>query len=506
MESNNAGGFSFVLDKWKALDRFLILGAEGGTFYVRENDLVKQNHDNVVACIKEDGVRVVKVAAEISESGRAHKNDPAIFVLALVFTHGDLEAKKAAEAALTKICRTGTHLLTFVTYVNTMRGWSRQLRRSVANWYNTQKAKDLAYQVVKYQSRGGMSHHDVLHLAHAKPSSDEHNRVMAWAKTGKLGETTPSDLRILEGFEKAKVTTDAKDLVKLIADYGLTHEMVPTNLLNEPKVWEALLAKMPLTAMVRNLGKMSAIGLLAPLSDASKLVVDRLGNEDFIKKSRLHPLAVLFALKTYASGQGFRGSNTWKTVPAVVDALDEAFYLAFGNVEPTGKRQILALDVSGSMFGAVIANSNLTAGEAAAALALVTARVEKDYHMLAFSHTLVDLNISPKMRLDTVCATMRKISFGGTDCAQPMLWASKNAVKGVDAFSVYTDNETWAGNIQPTQALRDYRNRYNAKAKLAVVGMTATKFTIADPKDAGMLDVVGMDGSTPALLSEFVRG
>ena len=40
---------------------------------------------------------------------------------------------------------------------------------------------------------------------------------------------------------------------------------------------------------------------------------------------------------------------TWSPVRAVVDALDGAFYSAFGNVEPAGTRLLLALDVSGSM-------------------------------------------------------------------------------------------------------------------------------------------------------------
>ena len=34
MVENNAGGFVFKLDEWKQLERFLILGSEGGTYYV----------------------------------------------------------------------------------------------------------------------------------------------------------------------------------------------------------------------------------------------------------------------------------------------------------------------------------------------------------------------------------------------------------------------------------------------------------------------------------------
>jgi 60 kDa SS-A/Ro ribonucleoprotein len=37
------------------------------------------------------------------------------------------------------------------------------------------------------------------------------------------------------------------------------------------------------------------------------------------------------------------------------------------------------------------------------------------------------------------------------------------------------------------------------------VGMTSTGFSIADPNDAGMLDVVGFDAATPAVIGDFAR-
>ena len=79
--ANSAGGYAWPVDDWTRLDRFLILGAEGGTYYIGERDLVKQNHDALVCCIKADGVRAVNRIVEISDSGRAPKNDPAIFAL-----------------------------------------------------------------------------------------------------------------------------------------------------------------------------------------------------------------------------------------------------------------------------------------------------------------------------------------------------------------------------------------------------------------------------------------
>ena len=70
---NSGGGYSWQVDDWTRLDRFLILGAEDGTYYITERDLVKQNHDALVRCIKADGIRAVNRIVEISDAGRAPK-------------------------------------------------------------------------------------------------------------------------------------------------------------------------------------------------------------------------------------------------------------------------------------------------------------------------------------------------------------------------------------------------------------------------------------------------
>ena len=75
--------------------------------------------------------------------------------------------------------------------------------------------------------------------------------------------------------------------------------------------------------------------------------------------------------------------------------------------------------------------------------------------------------------------------MGGTDCALPMLDATKKKLD-VDCFVVLTDSETWAGKIHPFEALQQYRAKMNKPhAKCVVVGMVSNGFTIADPNDAG---------------------
>ena len=73
----------------------------------------------------------------------------------------------------------------------------------------------------------------------------------------------------------------------------------------------------------------------------------------------------------------------------------------------------------------------------------------------------------------------------------------------MDTFVIYTDSETWAGDVHPAQALREYRAWSGIDARLVVVGMVSNGFSIADPADPGMLDVVGFDTATPQLISDF---
>lgn len=542
---NSAGGHVWLADDWTRLERFLILGSEDGTYYVRQRDLLRDNHDAVLRCIAADGGRVVCRAVAVSEGGRAPKNDPAIFVLALVAAHGDASTRDLALRNLGRVCRTGTHLFHFAEYVNALRGWGRGLRKAVANWYTDRGAEDLAYQVVKYQQRDGWSHADLLRLAHPKAANGAHDAVFRWACGGRRGlgkrrvnrivrpairgkvrarrRTTKYDAvadslpPLIHAFEEAKRATSRDEIVRLIERYNLPREAVPTHWLNEVSVWDALLQRMPLTAMIRNLPKMTQVGLLQPFSEAAVLVRERLSDERTLKRSRIHPMAVLLAHQTYARGWSHRSSIVWTPVSHLVDALDEAFYASFENVTPNGKPLLLALDVSGSMSWYGVAGTSLTPRVAAAAMALVTAATEPNSEIVAFTASrngfggrfggqsgLTPLDITPRMRLDDVLARVFQLPAGGTDCALPMTWARQEKVN-VSGFVIYTDNETWAGDIHPAQALRQYRQETGTDAKSAVVAMVSNGFSIADPEDRGMVDIAGFDASVPTLVSEFLR-
>lgn len=506
---NRAGGFVFKVDKWSQLDRFLILGSAGGTYYASQREMTRENALGINECLAEDGKRVVDRIVEISNEGRAPKNDPAILALALALSCENASVRSYAAEKVPAVCRIGTHILALAAYIDSLRGWGRTARRAIHNWFRSKDSEQLAYQAIKYKSRDGWSLRDLLRLSHYTARSERRRSVLEYIAHPERG--TPSVFQIEASRQLAALKgTEAKDsAAALISKYRLPREIVPTELLNEVVVWEALLESMPMTALIRNLGKMSSISLIKPMGERSKEISERINNEDALKRARVHPLTLLVAYAQYKEGEGLRGSLSWSPDKAIVDALEEAYYKSFAFVEPTGLRYYIGLDVSGSMMQR-LANSPITCAQAVTCLASVITAVEPQTYTVAFAsegprHTYRASVVMPvTLPKRSLGQGLLMSGFGATDCSLPMLDAIKNDIEA-DVFIVMTDNETWAGKVQPHQVLSQYRDATGIAAKLVVVAMTATDCSIADPDDAGMLDCCGFDVALPQAIAEFVK-
>lgn len=506
MVENNAGGYVFKVDDLQMLDRFLILGTEKNTYYVNASTLTKNCAENVTKIIAKYGPTAVDRIVEISHSGRAPKNNQALFALALAASDDRVDTRTHALNSLPKVARTASDLFQFLSYVTKFRGWGSALRRAVANWYVTKEPESLAYQMVKYQSRFDWSHRDVLRVSHPKTFNDELNNVLRWG-VSQDKMNLEVDSKFITAFQELHAADSVDRVVNIINTYdNVPREAIPTQWLSEAKVWDALLMKgMPITALLRNLANLGKHDLLKPFSEGAKIVNSTLTNQEVLHRGRVHPMQVMMAKTMYEAR--FNRSSRWEVNKTIVDSLEDAFYESFKNVEPTGKNILIALDVSGSM-GCYTINDipGFTPRVASAVMAMLTLRTEENCIIKGFSHKLVDVPLQKKMSIDQVIKTMNSIPMGGTDCALPALWCTDNRID-VDGISIYTDNETWYGQVHPTQALANLRKKLNKPdIRQAVNGMTATNFSIADTKDPLQLDVVGMDSAAPQLIADFFRG
>jgi 60 kDa SS-A/Ro ribonucleoprotein len=512
---NNAGGYSFTVSDIKRLERFLILGTDGGTYYVGERDLTKSNVDFIRKMIKSDSRCVLNTVIDVSDKGRAYRNEPAIFVMALLLNEAPTEFKAQVVEAIPSVVRIAPHVYQLASFIEGLGGWGRGKRRAIAQWFESKTTEQLAYQAVKYRSRtvGGQAWtlRDTMRLAHPKGIDQNVGNFILGKPFGYGGE-------LLAGFHWMQEADSAKKAVEILVRYpNLPWETIPTQFLKDAEVWKTLFANGQLKgqALVRQITRLSRIGAFNDTVFARE-VADKLVDSDMIAKTRLHPIQYLLASVTHREGQlqrdgaygysyGSKRVKNWDVVPVIADALDEGFHKAFKSVIPAGKRTMLALDVSGSM-GQNALGIDLSCAQVTAAMAMVTARVEPYYMIRGFATDFRDLGITPKQDFGTILRKVSNQNFGGTDCALPMTWALQNRVE-IDTFSIFTDNETWAGRVHPHKALETYRQKMGIDAKLAVVGVASTEFSIADPKDsARQMDFVGFDSNAPAVMADFSAG
>lgn len=546
MTRNAAGGVSFKTDDFTRLQRFLILGVEGDTFYTDQRKLAMANVKCLSKCLKADGKRVVDMAIEASY--RSFKQAAPIFVLASAASAEDEEVRKYALENLHRVCRTLSALYTFANTVSDLRGWGRGLRRAFANWLNKTPVEKLAYQAWKYKGRDGWTAQDIMRKAHpvtsdkqraeiftymAKPRKEEDwNPLLARKATADMNTTfykigggvrkaypalaqieAAEELLHMDGNSRATV----QRAVNLIRDHRLTHEAVPSHLRKEAAVWEALTEDMPVTAAVRNLGAMTANGLLTPMSASQKKIVDLLSDHDIVERSGAHPMQFLIAARQYGMGHGMRGNLTWTPNQKVLDALDVAYYASFGNVPTTGGNVLVAVDVSGSMSGRysgwVMGIEGWTPIMAAGAMALVTMAREPNSHLIGFDGSVHEMNITAHSRIDDVVRKLASIRGGATNTALPVHYARTKKMQ-VDAIVSYTDNETWAGTGSwgyrgntghVVEEVEKYTDRFG-EFKFLNCAMTATGTSDVDRKNTNMFELVGMDSNTPRIISEYMQG
>lgn len=517
---NNAGGYSFTVTDKDRFRRFLTIGTEGGTYYVGESRLTDDSVKFIEKYIASAGVDAISEIVEVSDQGLAPKNDQAIFALAVAFRSNDLAVKEAAKAAVNKVCRTATHLFMFVGFLKNVAGMGRAKTSAIASWYEQKSNDQIAYQAVKYRQRGGFTHRDILRLAHPR-GLDENVVNFMLGKDYNLFEV-PDIVRVFSGLQNA---TSAEEVIKIIeGNSGASWEMIPTEFHKSPEVWKALFESgMPQMALLRNVTRMARLGLFNDMVFAADYA-KALSDAKRIEKSRIHPINYLNALVAYEEGQVQRSpygysyyahrEKDWKSNAKISKALNDGYKRAFKNVEPSGKRTFVALDVSGSM-GAKASGIDLSCAQVSGAMASFIASTEPYSMIKGFTSggrggwgreaALTDLGISESDSFNTVMKKIGGHTFGGTDCALPMKYAHDNGIE-VDLFVVVTDNETWAGIGHPHEWLKKYNKKMGRNAKLVVVAATATEFTIAEPDNPNMLDVSGFDSSTPKVIADFSAG
>ncbi|PWA17555.1 hypothetical protein CCH79_00011350 [Gambusia affinis] len=510
LNSTGAEGSWEISDKTR-LCRFLCYGSEGDIYTAREQGRVSTETAGALLSLLQEGrgAEAVEEAKRFAQGGRAVSPGPALFALALCSQHSELKTRQAAFKALREVCRDPAHLFSFVQYKKELKEgmkcgmWGRALRKAVSDWYNEQDALSLAAAVTRCKQREGWSHQDLLRLSHTKPATEAVALISKYVTKGwkevqaayedkEKSEEVVKVLSYLEVLEKVKRSCDEVEVSGLIEEHKLEREQLLTDHLRSKQVWSALLKEMSLHSILKILGKMTSNKLLEPRSAETQTICERLQNESSLKKANIHPFSILLASENYKRGQGFQGKTKWEADGSILKAMDWAFYTSFLNVEPVGKRFVVAVDV-GTSLTSIVPGTAISTAVAAAAITMIFARTEANTDVLAFSEgAVVPCSLSADMSLAEVTAELVKFPSGSTDCTLPVTWATENG-KSVDMFIILTNNPLWTFTASPVESLKKHRHASGTDSKLVMCGLTSIGHAIADTEDRGLLSICGFD-------------
>lgn len=507
---SHEGGTVYELSPMERFKRFCLFGSTQD-YYVTKDAQFDAAIETINTVLTEQPVDALRLMRDIAKEHRAVKIEPVLFAYALALSHDDPRVRQWAYPYLPDIVGHGTalfHLFSYVTQRRKISGGG--IRKAFARWYQGKTADQLAYQAVKYKQRDGISHNNILRLVHPVTWQPGTGQVMEYM----MGRGAVEDAPLILHAERLLQTTHDKPAphvveaaAALVSAARLPREAIPTQLLNEPLIWEALLQDMPVEAMIRNLGKMGSIGLLH--SEAVNDVIARLRDEGTIVRSKIHPMKLYLAQRQYAQGRGSKGSLTWTPNVKVIDALDDAFYTAFKSLPEIPGKVLLAIDLSSSMIGSsVFGMEEMRRHEAAAVQAMCFMRQCPEGMALGFTEQPISLPLSPRQRLIDVYNMIAQKAGGGTDIGVPYAWAGKQR-EHVDAFVTVTDEASGGYGSrggQAVEALRAYRTMLNQNARAVSISVATYHYAHLPTNDRRNFVVAGFDPTVPDLVAQFLRG
>lgn len=143
---NDAGGYSYGISCFDALQRWIILGTENSTMYLDKPARIDKDAAVLNTALKENALGVIKLAEKLNHEGRVIKVDQSLFAIAAASVNTNAEVRRQAFDAALKVCRIATHLYQFIEYRKLLghSSFSYAMRKFISKWLDRE---DLAYQV-----------------------------------------------------------------------------------------------------------------------------------------------------------------------------------------------------------------------------------------------------------------------------------------------------------------------------------------------------------------------
>ncbi|KHN75211.1 60 kDa SS-A/Ro ribonucleo-like protein [Toxocara canis] len=508
---NSAGGYVFKVDDLNRIRRFLILGTEGGTYYSSEQEITMDNVKAMCEIIeKGKGPLLLREIIQISLEGRAPKQDPTLFALALCAryrvrdttrpdVHRQVMKKYKGKTLTDEDCkkivqeverRTKEALEANARRQTSGSGFEQQAPPEAYDDY--QKAlQKMAFRAILKVCR--IPTHLFTFVAYCQKISaetgDKRNskgwgRAMRAAITHWYFNQKPERLAMLITKYQNRSGFRHRDLLRLCHIRPMMSFPSNHNYWHHHKEYDFLLAY--IVGDTEEGRKRVAEAAGDGIKKAKKEVAKKETDEERKKREEKERERMEKQMARMKLREANKKSFSTHKLPDAPDAegspaatLIWAFEEMKGITEP-GK----AADL---IRGCGLVREHVPSR-------LLDSKV-------VWEALLIDMPMTALIRNLGKLASIDMITDKPENENVKQIW---NVRKKIRSHYSLAKNGL---HVHPFQALQQYREQMKIlDAKLIVMGMTATSFTIADPDDRGMLDICGFDSAVPELVKEFVLG
>lgn len=446
--------------------QMLLTNTIGSTFYADKNELLKEAHAIHDAMIKKDPLFAAK-ALKFARNKGYMRLQPTLGLAKLATAN-----KELFKQAFPGVISIPSDLQDFFTMINGMgRGeGGRAIKTTAAKFMN----KLSEYWAIKYDGRGrGYAVSDIIATTHPKPVNAKQQAIFAYL-TGKSYDK--SLVPQIVAYEALKKATSDEEIIRCIHEGRLPHEVVTGVIKPTAKVWEAIMANMPIFAMLRNFNTLERAGVL----DSNMALVKAKFTKEAVLNSKILPYQLLTAMDNVTNRK-------------VKDYIRMAVEYSTENIPEIPGETAIHLDKSGSMSG----QNLMTAGIFGYAL-----YKKSNAEFKLFNTQIQDADASMVDSVLTQAQSLR--ASGGTNtgvCVNDMIKRNKK----VDNIIIITDEQQNAGSSFYS-ALVEYRKKVNRDVKAFVIDIAPYRNSMVPPTDKNTFYIYGWSDQVLKFISSAAKG
>lgn len=484
---NEAGGVAYKLSDKAALAQYVCTGTFNGTYYVSGKDQLNR----LLELSKKVDVNFLAKLAVYARQNAFMKDSPAVLVAIVASRDTDLLA-----SIFNKVIDNPKMLRNFIKVVRSgvtgKKSFGTRTKKLIQKYLDNLTDE----QLFKADVGNDPSLQDIIKLVHPKPGNKARSALFGYLLDKKYNQRDLCNLA--KSFEAFK-----KNLKGEIPD-------VPFQMLTALPLtnahWAQIAENATWTQTRMNLNTFARHEVFAD-NKLTKLVADRLQDEDQVKKAKVFPYQVYTAYQ-----------NVDSTVPAKVTmALQKSADLALANIPEFEGKVYVMVDTSGSMQSPVTGHrgsvtTKTTCVDVAALVASAVLRKNPDTEVIPFDtqvHTKFRLN--PLDSIVTNAKTLAAFGGGGTNCSEALAYVNRNNGKG-DLVIYVSDNESWVdsgngyGYHRGTATMAEW-NKYkvrNPNAKLVCIDITPNGTTQAHDR-SDIINIGGFSDNVFSVIEMFVK-